>query len=122
MQRWTAQLQFEKHTDRVRKRITNQTMLIMPEVMGKSLGNAIALSQMRTDRSNQFPPPATDFDDNGGRFGLHMLTSQHDQFDMSFPSQVLLADPNHNALVGRNDSFTASDWVRQAMAMVRESR
>ena len=74
-------MQVHKDADGVCERLANQSILVVPKVMGARVGDMVAFGQMRTDRFDKLAPSLTDSSDRGGKAHVHVFAQGSEQFN-----------------------------------------
>src|SRR6266853_5800848 len=104
IQRLTSELEIQKYNHGVSQYLTNQAMLIMPQVVDTNPPHPEAFREMRAYGLNQLTPAGTRFDQLCGvEGGLHIFLAGSHHVDALFRSEVLLELKRNKTFVGRRD-------------------
>src|SRR5713226_7688930 len=119
VQRGTAQVEIEKHADRVRQHFADHAMLKVPQIAYPNAGDGEPFRQLRADRLNALAPARRSFEQRlRVRGWCHPGTDGRNDRDVMASLQQVLPKGINEAFVGGDEPREALDQGVQVINVV----
>lgn len=115
-------MKIKENTNGMSQNLTNQAVLIMPQVMGTGGSNVKPLGEMRANGFNVLTPATTNETYRDRRSDFHIFSRRGNEFHEAFFRQLLLAQGIQEAFVGWHDTFKAFNQVVEEAAIMWSGR